>query len=68
MSSSTLAVNFAFADGTIKLYSLGPFATNSVAVTQFKTRLRNFNAVDETSHKKYTNLYDVLKSENGAEF
>ena len=67
MSSSALSVNFAFADATTKSYTFDPFAANSVAVQQFKTRLRNFNSVDETSQKKFTNLVTFLKSENGAE-
>ena len=67
MSNSTLNVTFAYADGTTKTYSLGTFAVNSVAVNQFKTRLRNFDAVDETEQKKFTNLATVLKSENGSE-
>jgi len=28
--------------------------------------LRNFNSVDETTQKKFTNLGTILKSENGA--
>ncbi len=68
MSSSTLTINFAYSDSTFKNYSVGPFANNSVAVQQFKNRLRNFNNVDETSHKKITNLETILKSENGASF
>lgn len=67
MSSSSLSVNFAFADATTKSYIFEPFAVNSVAVSQFKNRLRNFNAVDETTQKKYTNLAKFLVSENGAE-
>ena len=67
MSSSALSVNFAFADATTKTYTFEPFAVNSVAVNQFKTRLRNFNSVDETTQKKFTNLATFLKSENGAE-
>lgn len=66
MSSSICSVNFAFSDGTTKMYSLGPFDVTSTAVSQFKTRLRNFNSVDETTQKKFTNLFDQLKSENGA--
>ena len=67
MSSSTLSVNFAFSDATTKVYSMGPFASNSVAVQQFKMRLKMFNSVDETTQKKFTNLSEILKSENGAE-
>lgn len=67
MYSSNLAVNFAYADGTTKSYSLGPFDTNSNAVSKFKERLQKFNTVDSESSKKFTNLFDVLKSENGAE-
>lgn len=66
MSSSSLSVNFAFADATTKSYTFEPFAANSVAVMQFKTRLRNFNAIDEKSQKKFTNLDKFLISENGA--
>ena len=66
MSSSTLSINFAYADATTKVYSMGQFAANSAAVSQFKTRLRNFNSVDETTQKKFTNLGTILKSENGA--
>ena len=66
MSSSSLSVNFAFADATTKTYTFEPFAANSVAVTQFKNRLRNFNAIDETSQKKFTNLDKFLISANGA--
>lgn len=66
MSSSTLSVNFAFADATTRLYSMGTFAVNSDAVSNFKDRLRKFNSVDSESGKKFTNLADVLKSDNGA--
>ena len=66
MSSATVAVNFAFADATFRGYSMGTFAVNSDAVQNFKTRLQNFNKVDTTSQKKFTNLADVLKSDNGA--
>lgn len=65
-TNSTVAVNFAFSDSTAKIYSMGPFAVNSSAVQNFRTRLRNFNSVDETTQKKFTNLAEVLKSENGA--
>lgn len=68
MSSSTCAVNFAYADGTTKSYSLGPFNPAGNAVTNFKTRLRNFNVTDETEQKKFTNLAEYLVSENGAAF
>ena len=67
MSSSALSISFSFADATTKTYTFEPFATNSVAVNQFKTRLRNFDAVDETEQKKFTNLAEILVSENGAE-
>ena len=67
MSSAVLSVNFAFADATTRIYSMGTFAVNSAAVTNFKTRVQNFNAVDSTSQKKFTNLAEVLKSDNGAE-
>lgn len=67
MSSSVTAINFAYADGTTRSYSLGPFAVTSTAVLNFKNRVRNFNSVDETAQKKITNLFDVLKSENGAQ-
>lgn len=66
MSSSICAVNFAYADGTTKSYSLGPFAVNSDAVTNFKNRLKNFDSTDSLSSKKFTNLADYLVSENGA--
>ena len=66
MSSATLTVNFAYADATAKSYAVGPFAVNSDAVMNFKTRLQKFNSVDATSQKKYTNLADVLKSDNGS--
>ena len=65
MSSAICAVNFAYGDGTTKNYSLGPFAVNSAAVSNFKTRLQNFDVVDATEQKKFTNLSDVLVSENG---
>jgi len=67
MSSAVLSVNFAFADATTRIYSMGTFAVNSDAVTNFKTRVQNFNKVDTTSSKKFTNLAEVLKSDNGAE-
>lgn len=66
MSSAICAVNFAYGDGTTKSYSLGPFAVNSASVTNFKNRLQNFNTVDATEQKKFTNLADYLVSENGA--
>ena len=66
MSSSTLTVNFAYADATAKSYAVGPFAVNSDAVSNFKDRLRNFNKVDATEQKKITNLENFLSSENGA--
>ena len=66
MNNSVLSVNFAFADATFRSYSMGTFAISSDAVQNFKTRLRKFNSVDETSQKKFTNLADVLKSDNGA--
>ena len=66
MSSSTLAINFAFADGTTKSYSLGDFAVNSVSVLQFKNRVQNLNSTDAQEQKKFTNLFAQLKSENGA--
>ena len=62
MSSAVLSVNFAFADATFRGYSI----VNSDAVQNFKTRLQKFNTVDETSGKKFTNLSEVLKSDNGA--
>ena len=67
MSSAVTTINFAFADGTTKNYSLGPFAVNSDAITYFKNRAQNFNKVDATSQKKFTNLFEQLKSENGAD-
>ena len=66
MNNSVLSVNFAFADATFRSYSMGTFAIDSDAVQNFKTRLRKFNSVDETSQKKFTNLAEVLKSDNGA--
>ena len=65
MSSSVLTVNFAFGDSTTRQYSMGTFAVNSVSVLEFKNRLRNFNALDAESQKKFTNLADALKSDNG---
>lgn len=65
MSSATLSVNFAYADATAKSYAVGPFAVNSDAVSNFKSRLQNFDVVDATEQKKFTNLSDVLVSENG---
>ena len=65
MSSSVLTVNFAFGDSTTRQYSMGTFAVDSASVTGFKNRLRNFNSVDTSSQKKFTNLADVLKSDNG---
>ena len=67
MSSATLAVNFAFGDDTNKVISVGSYNVNSDAVTYFKDRLRKFNAVDETSGEKFTNLVGKFKSDNGAE-
>lgn len=66
MNDATLNVNFAFADSTFRGYSMGTFAVNSISVTNFKERLQKFNSVDETVQKKFTNLADVLKSDNGA--
>ena len=66
MSSATLSVNFAYADATAKSYAVGPFAVNSDAVSNFKSRLQNFNKVDTTEQKKITNLENFLCSENGA--
>lgn len=51
MSSSTLTVNFAFADATTKVFSMGSFANNSVAVMQFKSRLQMFNEVETELQK-----------------
>ena len=67
MSSSVLAINFAFADGTTRSYTLGDFAVSSDAVQNFKNRVKTFDSVDETTHKKFTNLTTVVKSENGAD-
>lgn len=67
MSSSVCGINFAFSDGTTKSYTLGPFAVNSAAVLQFKNRVKNFDSVDESSSKKFTNLKEYVVSENGAE-
>ena len=66
MSSSICGINFAFSDGTTKSYALGPFAVNSAAVLQFRNRVQNFNSVDSTSQKKFTNLKEYVVSENGA--
>ena len=66
MSSAMLAVNFAFADGTSKVISAGPYDVNSDSVSNFKTRLQKFNAVDETTQKDFTNLVGKFKSDNGA--
>ena len=68
MSSAICTVNFAYADGTAKGYALGPFNVNSDAVTYFKNRVQNFNTIDTTKQKKFTNLADYLVSENGAAF
>ena len=67
MSSSVTTINFAYADGTAKSYSLGPFPVNSAAVLNFRTRVQNYNKVDATEQKKFTNLFEQLKSENGAD-
>ena len=66
MSSTMLAVNFAFADGTSKVISAGPYDVNSDSVTNFKNRVKNFNSVDESSSKNFTNLVGKFKSDNGA--
>ena len=66
MSSAVLTVHFAYADATAKSYAVGQFAVNSDALNTFKTRLQNFNKVDATSQKKFTNLENFLCSENGA--
>lgn len=66
MSNAICAVNFAYGDGTTKTYSLGPFNVNSDAVTNFKSRLQNFDNIESLSSKKFTNLATVLVSENGA--
>ena len=66
MSSATLAVNFAFSDGTSKTISAGPYAVNSDAVTNFKNRVQKFNSVDSTTQKNFTNLVAEFKSDNGA--
>lgn len=65
MSNSTLTVNFAYADSTVKNFTVGPFAVNSEAVSEFKLRLKAFDAVN-SSGKKYTNLSTILKSDSGA--
>ena len=67
MSSAMLAVNFAFADGTSKVISAGPYDTSSDSVLQFKNRLQKFNSVDETTQKNFTNLVGKFKSDNGAD-
>ena len=66
MSNAICTVNFAYADGTAKSYSIGPFNVNSSAITNFKNRVKTFNSVDETEQKKITNLATYLVSENGA--
>ena len=66
MSSAVLKVNFAYADATTRSFEMGPFAVDAVSATDFKNRLRTFNSVDETEHKKFTNFSEVMKSENGA--
>ena len=66
MSNSVLEIKFAFGDGTTKSYSMGDYAVNSDAVLNFKNRVRKYDSVDETSQKKFTNLIEVLKSDNGA--
>ena len=66
MSSAMLAVNFAFSDGTSKIISAGPYDVNSDSVTNFKNRVKNFNSVDESSSKNFTNLVGKFKSDNGA--
>ena len=67
MSSAMLAVNFAFSDGTSKVISAGPYDVNSDSVTNFKNRVKNFNSVDESSSKNFTNLVGKFKSDNGAD-
>lgn len=65
-TNSTVAVNFAYADATTRSFEMGPFAVEAVSATDFKNRLRTFNSVDETEHKKFTNFAEVMKSENGS--
>lgn len=67
MSSSILSVNFAFADGTTKTISAGPYAVNAEAVNNFKERVKKINSTDEETQKKFTNLFAKFKSDNGAE-
>ena len=67
MSSSVLAINFAYADGSAKGFSMGPFNVNSISVMEFKNRVQNLNQTDTQEQKKITNLFAQLKSENGAE-
>ena len=66
MSSSVTAINFAMSDGTTKGYSFGPFPVNSAAVINFRNRVKNYNSIDAEEQKKFTNLFDYIKSENGA--
>ena len=66
MSSSVTAITFAMSDGSTKSYSFGPFPVNSAAVLNFKNRVQNYNSVDSTEQKKFTNLFEYIKSENGA--
>lgn len=67
MSESTLAINFAFGDGTTRVVSAGSYDVSSDAVNNFKNRVKSFNSEDETAQKKVTNLVKVYKSDNGAE-
>lgn len=67
MSEATMSVNFSFADGTARSISVGSYNVSSDAVNNFKNRVKNFNATDETTQKKFTNLVKVYKSENNAE-
>ena len=66
MSNSVTTINFAFADGTTKSYSMGPFAVSSASVLNFKNRVQSFNSADAQEQKKFTNLFDAVKSDNGA--
>lgn len=66
MSSTTLTINFAFADSTTRNFSLGNINPENQFIETFKNRLKNFNSVDSTSGKKTTNLADIIKSDSGA--
>lgn len=46
MAKSTISVTFSFADDTTRSVEFGPFATNSAAITNVKTNLKNFGTAD----------------------